>query len=257
MKIVVVLRQVPDLIEPLETNANETALNYEEAGFLVNESDEHALEQALLMAEAGAAEVAVVAFDFGDVETTLFAAAAKGVERIVTIAWDDADPPSADVATVMLAETLKSLEPDCVLIGCQAHDELEGALGAKLAVALDMPYLGVVRGVECSQDDNVLSAFKEFPGAAKARFSVRLPAVLGILAADQPPRYVPVSRIRAAMKSAQFDEAEAEPIASRTAVRVNRIFLPDKGDGATMLEGSEQEVAEQIADILIEKGVLT
>ena len=42
-----------------------------------------------------------------------------------------------------------------------------------------------------------------------ARMKVKLPAVLGILGAEQPPRYVPVSRIRAAMKSTQFEEQAA------------------------------------------------
>ena len=257
MKIVVVLRQIPDLIEPLEITSAETALDYDEAGFLVNESDDHALEQALLLAEAGVAEVTALAFDFGDVEQTLFAAAAKGVAKIVTIPWEDSAPPAADVASAMLAAAMRSIEPDCVFLGCQAHDELEGALGPRLAVELGFPYLGVIRGVSTTEDEYVLHAFKEFPGAAKARMSVRLPAVLGILAADEPPRYVPVSRIRAAMKSAEFDEADLEPIPSISAVTVSRLSFPVKGDGAQMLAGSEEEVAEQIVDILIEKGVLT
>lgn len=257
MKIVVVLRQVPDLIEPLEITSDETALDYDEAGFLVNESDDHALEQALLLAEAGMAEVTALAFDFGDVEQTLFAAAAKGIGNIVTIPWESSSPPPADVASTMLSTAIRSIGPDCVLIGCQAHDELEGALGPRLAVELAFPYLGVIRGVSVTDEENVLHAFKEFPGAAKARMSVRLPAVLGILAADQPPRYVPVSRIRNAMKSAEFDEAELEPVPTSSAVAVSRLSFPVRGDGARMLTGSEEEVAEQIADILVEKGVLT
>ena len=48
MNIAVVLRQVPDLIEPLEIADSETALDLDEASFLVNESDDHALEQALV-----------------------------------------------------------------------------------------------------------------------------------------------------------------------------------------------------------------
>ena len=257
MKLVVVLRQVPDLIEPLEITSDETGLDYGEAGFLVNESDDHALEQALLLAEAGAAEVTALAFDFGDVEQTLFSAAAKGVTNIVMIPWEDSAAPSAEVASTMLAKAIRSMQPDCVFIGCQAHDELEGALGARLAVALQFPYLGVIRGVSTTDEENVLSAFKEFPGAAKARMSVRLPAVLGILAADQPPRYVPVSRIRAAMKSAEFDEADVEPVASSSALLVRRLSFPARGDGARMLVGNEHDVAEQMADILVEKGVLT
>ena len=257
MKIAVVLRQVPDPIEPLELMPDEKALDYGEAGFLVNESDEHALEQALLLAEDGTAEVTVLAFDFGDVETTLFSAAAKGVDRILTIPWEEPFPPGTDVATALFADAIRSVRPDCILIGCQAHDELEGAFGPRLAVELELPYLGVVRGVRQTAKEMVLEAYKEYPGAAKARMSVQLPAVLGILAADQPPRYVPVSRIREAMKSAEFEELELESVPPSVAVSVARLSFPLRGDGARMLEGNEREVAEQIAEILVEKGVLT
>ncbi len=41
-----------------------------------------------------------------------------------------------------------------------------------------------------------------------AKMNVKLPALLGILSADEPPRYVPVSRIRAAMKTAKIEEQE-------------------------------------------------
>ena len=257
MKIAVVLRQVPDLIEPLELVPDEKALDYSEAGFLVNESDEHALEQALLLAEEGTADVTVVAFDFADVETTLFSAAAKGVDRILTIPWEEPFPPAADVAAALFGKAIRSIRPDCVMIGCQAHDELEGALGPRLAVELELPYLGVVRGVRKTAEEMVVEAYKEFPGAAKARMTVHLPAVLGILAADQPPRYVPVSRIREAMKSAEFEELELESVPPSSTVSVTRLSFPLRGDGARMLEGNQQDVAEQIAEILVEKGVLT
>ena len=69
-----------------------------------------------------------------------------------------------------------------------------------LAGALGHPYVGVIRGVKAGAEAGTVVACKEFPGAVMARMLVRLPAVLGILGAEQPPRYVPVSRIRAAMK---------------------------------------------------------
>ena len=55
------------------------------ATFIVNESDDHALEQALLLKEAAGGSVTVVALDFGDVDNTLFTAAAKGADRIMKI----------------------------------------------------------------------------------------------------------------------------------------------------------------------------
>ena len=46
MNIAVVVRQVPDLIEPLEIAASATELDLGAASFVLNESDDHALEQA-------------------------------------------------------------------------------------------------------------------------------------------------------------------------------------------------------------------
>ena len=78
MNIAVVVRQVPDLIEPLEVAASGTALDLGAASFILNESDDHALEQALLLKEAGGGTVTVVALDFGDIDNTLYTAVGQG-----------------------------------------------------------------------------------------------------------------------------------------------------------------------------------
>ena len=98
MKIAVVVRQVPDLIEPLEVAGSGTALDLTSATFVVNESDDHALEQALLLKEAGGGSVVVVALNFGDVDNTLYAAAAKGADRVIKVALDGDTPPAPRAA---------------------------------------------------------------------------------------------------------------------------------------------------------------
>ncbi len=256
MNLVVVVRQVPDLIEPLEVSASGRALDYETASFVVNESDDHALEQALLLKESGGGTVTVVALDFGEVDNTLYAAAAKGADRIVKIAREDDTPPSPAASAAAYAQAIQPLAPDLVLVGIQAHDELDGVLPPLLAARLGMPYVGVIRGVKRGPEPGTASVCKEFPGAVMARLHVRLPAVLGILGAEQPPRYVPVSRIRAAMKSAKFDEvtSAASPLVPR--VEVCRLYPPPSGGHAEMLSGTESELAARIADILAQKGLL-
>jgi electron transfer flavoprotein beta subunit len=88
------------------------------------------------------------------------------------------------------------------------------------------------------------------------RLKVRLPAVLGILGAEQPPRYVPVARIRAAMKSARFEEREIAPPAVESRVKVTKLHPPDAGRRAEILRGSICAVAARIAGILAQKGLL-
>ncbi len=260
MNIAVVVRQVPDLIEPLEIDSSGTALDLSSASFIVNESDDHALEQAIIMKEAapkngGGATVSVVALDFGDVDNTLYTAAAKGADRIVKLTLEG-EPPSPRAAAALYAAAVKSLNPDLVLVGVQAHDEMDGGLAPFLAAALGLPYVGVIRGVKPGPEPGMVAACKEFPGAVMARLKVKLPAVLGILGAEQPPRYVPVSRIRAAMKATQFQELAVATSPWAALLSICRLYPPASGSRAEMLTGSEAEVAARIAEILVEKGLV-
>lgn len=256
MNIAVVVRQVPDLIEPLEVAPSGAEIDLSAASFILNESDDHALEQALLLKEAHGGSVTVVALDFGDVDNTLYTAAAKGADRIVKIVQDAEIPPPPRAAAALYAEAVKPLAADLVLIGVQAHDELDGGLAPFLAAALEAPYVGVIRGVVVGPEAGTVVACKEFPGAVMARMNVKLPAVLGILGAEQPPRYVPVSRIRAAMKSTQFEESAPAAMHPEPLISVCRLYPPASGTRAEMLSGSETEIAARLADILAEKGLL-
>ncbi len=256
MNIAVVIRQVPDLIEALEIGPSGDALDWDEVSFVVNESDDHALEQALLLKEAHGGTVSVVALDFGDIDNTLYAASAKGADRIVKIPWDRDTPPTAAAAAAVYAQAIGPLSCDLILVGIQAHDELEGVLPPLLAAQLNLPYVGVIRGVNVCPEGGAIQACKEFPGAVMARMRVRLPAVLGILGAEQAPRYVPVSRIRGAMKTAQFDESPADAPDGESLVSVCRLYPPVSGSHAEMISGSEADVAGRILAILAEKGLL-
>jgi electron transfer flavoprotein beta subunit len=254
MNIAVVVRQVPDLIEPLEIDPSGAALDLSSASFIVNESDDHALEQAILLKEAGEATVSVVALDYGDVDNTLYTAAAKGADRIVKISLEG-EPPSPRAAAALYAAAVKPLSPDLVLVGVQAHDELDGGLSPFLAAALGLPYVGVICGVRRSAEAGTVSVCKEFPAAVMAQLTVKLPVVLGVVGAEQPPRYVPVAKIRAAMKAAQFEEQAAAAPALTPPLSICRLEPPASASHAVMLTGSEDDVAARIAEILARKGL--
>ncbi len=93
-----------------------------------------------------------------------------------------------------------------MLPGSQAIDDLEGELAPFLAAALNLPYVGVVCGVTSA--DGKANVMKEFAGGLRAEFEVTLPAVLGIQSAEKPPRYVPVAKVRAVMKSAKIETVD-------------------------------------------------
>ena len=76
------------------------------------------------------------------------------------------------------------------------------------------------------------------------------------MGAEQPPRYVPVSRIRAAMKAAQIDEQAGTAAEQESPLVIRKLYPPASGSRAEILAGSESEVAARIAAILSEKGVV-
>jgi electron transfer flavoprotein alpha/beta subunit len=81
MNIVVALKQTVDLVEELELNDDGTGIEREYLTFRLNEWDEQALEEALLLKEGAGATVTAVALDEPDVDQSLYSALAKAPSR--------------------------------------------------------------------------------------------------------------------------------------------------------------------------------
>lgn len=253
MNIVVLAKLVPDLVEELVIDAQGRALDPSWLRYKLNEQDDHAIEQAILLKERHGAHVTVIVPDLDGADDALFAAAAKGADRLVKLSGDLEQSPSNHSLAQAIASLLRDAPPDLILTGVQAHNDLDGAVGALLAGLLDAPYVGYVAGVRLNDDSAVVR--KEYPGGLVAELEVALPAVLGIQAAERPPSYIAFSKIRQAMKTATIEEM---PVSALTPLSVEglKMFKPETGARATLLEGSPEQVAEQLVEIFQRAGVL-
>jgi electron transfer flavoprotein beta subunit len=254
MNIVVSVKLVPDLVEELEIDESGVALDTEWLRLIINEFDNHAIEQALLLKEQIGGQITVIAPDIEGVDDVLYAAAAKGADRLIKLTGDFAGPVNNHAMARILAPLVKELQPDLVLTGVQAHTDLDGPVGSLLAEYLGMPYVGYVAGVTTS--DGQVTVRKEYPGGLVAEMEVMLPAVLGIQVAEEPPRYVAISKIRQARKTTSVDEQEIAALDSSGGPVIKRMFQPEVGERATMIEGDEEEIAARLIEIFKEAGVL-
>ncbi len=257
MKILVLLKMVPDIVEELEVAADGRSLDLDFLRLIVNESDDHALEEALILKERHGGTVTAVALEAPDVDDVLFTALAKGADRAVKIEGGG-DNLSTRRAAGVLAGTLPGagdlLPADLILTGCQAIDDLDGFLAPALAQALGLPYVGLV-GRVAPQDGKALVA-KEFAGGVLGEYEVSLPAVIGVQGAEKPPRYVPVAKVRAAMKSAEIETVAAAPGPEVPSFDIEEMLKPQPADRAEMIEGDPEAVAARICEILSERGLL-
>jgi electron transfer flavoprotein beta subunit len=258
MKILVLLKMVPDIVEELEIGADGRSLDQDAVRPIVSERDDHALEQALLLKERSGATVTALALEAPEVDEVLFTALAKGADRAVKVTGLEAAPGSAAAAEVLAAvlPVVPDLMPvDLVLAGCQAIDDLDGVLAPGLAERLAVPYLGIVTGVTVAAAGGPATVLKEFAGGTRGRYTVCLPAVLGIQAAEKPPRYVPVAKVRAAMKTRAIEELPAPAVEAQGLVAVTAMTKPEAAGRAEMLEGSPEAVAAKLVEILAARGL--
>ena len=259
MKILVLMKMVPDIVEELEVAGDGRSLDQEFLRFIVNERDEYALEQALLLKDRLQATVTVVAPEAPEVDDVLFTARAKGADRVIKVT-DLPTGAGARATAAALAATLPGIDgvlpADLVLSGCQSIDDLDGFVAPLLAAALDLPYLGLVSRVALDGAAEKAVVSKEYAGGVMGRFEVALPALLGIQGCEKPPRYVPVAKVRAAIAAGGIEACAAAGIPVPAPVEITSMAKPEAAGHAEMLQGSAREVAEKVADILAARGLL-
>ena len=255
MDILVPVKMVPDLAEELEIDASGKTLDRSMLKLRLNEFDEHALEEALLLKEKHGGKVTVVALDAPEVDEALFTSMAKGADRIVKVTGVPDEGVSSHEMARIIAAVLKSISYDLILTGVQSAEDRDGQLGPLLASALGLPHVSVVSAVELAGEKTIVVK-QEYAGGIMAEMEVDLPALIGIQAARQTPRYAPVSKVRQIMKTAKIEEIPLLPVETGSGSEVLRMFKPEATGHAEMIEGSPEEIADKLFALLSEKGLV-
>lgn len=218
----------------------------------LNEWDDAALEQALLLCEAiGGGEVVAVTIGPEEAEKSLRKVLAKGADRAVRV-WDDrlanADPITLARA---LAAVAKAEKPDLILTGTQSSDQAHGSTGTALARILGLPHASVIASVEWDGSGD-LTVTRELEGGTRHVLRMPAPAVLAIQTGTNTPRYATMRMIKQARGKPLVVVDGATLIDGGGGYRVRRMYTPVR-QKAQMLEGTAEQVAEQIAAIIRER----
>jgi electron transfer flavoprotein beta subunit len=260
MDIFVFLKMVPDVVEELLIGEDGKSLDTQWLRMKLSDPDEHALEEAVILKEKYGGTVTVVAMEAPEVEEVLFTAIAKGADCAVKLPGDWAGiqaPAIAKLFASYFSLTQHQIGSETlILIGSQAIDDLEGEVAPYLAEILGAHYVGVVTGIRLDEEKKKAIVMKEFAGGLRGEFELPLPAVLGVQAAEKPPRYVPVAKVRSIMKSTRIETVDVSPSEIISGLSVERLFIPEVAGKAKMIEGPPEKVSTQIIEILVECGII-
>jgi electron transfer flavoprotein beta subunit len=247
MRIVVPMKAVPDLVEELELTDDGTDIEREYLKFVLNEWDDQALEEALLVKESSGAEVIAVGLaDDPDIDQALYTAMAKGADAAVKLAGVEGVDTHTRAAA--FASYLRDNPADLVITGVQAPDDLDGQLPSALAAHLGQPHVSVVVSIEVVGDR--VSVRQEYSGGRAAELEMTLPAVVGLQAARQAPRYAPT------MQAGGITEIATTADSTGAGLNVRRMYAPESTSHAEMIDGEPEDVAERIVELLRDRGLV-
>ena len=260
MEILVCVKRVPDTAEnEIVVNSKGTDIERGDLVYSVNEWDNYAVEEAIQIRDNVGGSVTVVTVGDGDAEEILRREMAMGADKGVLLS-DDAFNGSdgKGIAAILKAEIDKG-KYDLILTGAQADDGA-AQVGGMLAAMLDMPYASLVNKIEIVSD-KVIKVGREIEGGNQEMSEIDLPCVLSIQTGINEPRYVGIRGIRKVASveipvhgSADLGIAAGSVGAAGAKVKRVDYFVPPMGEGAEMLEGSSDEIAEKLIELLKSKG---
>lgn len=255
MNTVVIMKMVPDTVEELEVDATHKKLDEQYLRLIPAEQDEHALEQALIIKEKFGGSVTVLTLDLPGCEDVLFTALAKGATKAIKISHTH-ETTNTRLLSKIYSSILPKIPCDIILTGTQAIDDVDGELGALLASSLNFPYAGVAIKVQPDASKKNAEIITELGGGLQASFESPLPLVVGVQSAEKPPRYVPLMKVRTAMKTMKLETMPSPPIEPEEKIEVLKLYKPEVTGRATMLSGSPEEIADNLTKIFKDKGVV-
>ena len=248
MKVVVCVKQIAQLGDEIEFTDDERDVDPDYLDYALNEWDTYATEEALRLREsAGEGEVVVVSVGSEEVEEAMRRCLAMGADRGIRIDTEERLDP-VRVARA-LAEVVRAESPDLVFTGVQSADSVQAATGTALAELLDLPRVAVVTKIELG--DGKATVNRELEGGLVDVIEVDTPALLTIQTGINEPRYATLRAIKQAEEK-EIDVRQPGDL-GEPAYGVRKMFVPPKGEGAEMLDGSASDVAQRIKEIVEER----
>ena len=250
MKICVLIKQVPDKDSSLNIADDHLTLVENNITWVSNESDNYALEEALLLKEKHGGEVIACTLGKDSAKQVLKDALAKGADRGIFIS--DSSFENLDILSLgkVISSSLEKENFDLIMTGLQSDDQGNSQLGLILAELLNMSHGTLVMGTEI-MGDSTIKVKKELEGGWFQWTKLSLPASISIQSGINSPRYATLKGIMM-VKKKTVDEVTAGDVSSdalETNVSINKIYVPDKTKETQFIEGSPEEISEKLVEI--------
>jgi len=253
MKILVCIKQVPDMESKFKVNADGSWYDSADLAWRMNEYDEYAVEQAVQLKEqhGGSPDVTVLSIGPDRVKEAMKKALAMGADRGVHVVDEQSHTKDPFEVASIIAEFAKDKGFDLVFTGMQSQDRGSAQVGVLVAEMLGLP--AITTAIDFSFDEGTVTAKRELEGGLKAVVKARTPALVTCQLGLNTPRYPTLPNIMKAKKKELLSIGVGELLKVEELLATERMYFPEKKGGGLVLEGEVGDLADKLINILKEK----
>ena len=253
MKIIVLLKRVPDTEARILINQEGTGIREDGVKFIINPYDEYAIEEGLRLREkiGGDSKVTVVCIGPEESAELIRTALAMGADDAVHVCDPALKKPGPFTSAAILAKVLQEEGFDIVFCGKQAIDDDMAQVQAITAEILDIPQVNMAVVFEIG-DDHTSAVLKRRIEGGDEKVETTLPVIISCEKGLNEPRYASLPGIMKAKKKEirkktlsdlGFDSA---PGGGRSEI-LKWLSLP-KGGECKMVEA--EEIKDAVAELV-------
>jgi len=253
MKILVCIKQVPDLESRFKPNASGTWYDEADLAFRMNEYDEYAVEQAVQLREqlGDSAELTVLSIGPDRVVEAIKKALAMGCDNAVHVQDPAASGKDPWQISSIIASHAKDKGFDLILTGMQSQDRGSAQVGVLVAEQLGLACATTLVGFAYA--DGAITAKRELEGGIKGIVKLRTPALVTCQLGLNIPRYPTLPNIMKAKKKEITVIPVADLLKDESLAATTSFHPPAKKGGGLVLEGEVGDLVDRVIGILKEK----
>ena len=259
MRILCIVKQVPDSNAPLKVLPDGGGIDQAGVKLVVDPFDEFGVELAVQLKEKRSDVAEVVALTLGPdkASETLRIALAMGADAAIHINDDALLSQNELFAASVIAEAVKKDDAgfDLIICGKNNIDLDSGAVGPALAEFLDLPHVGAVQGFDLADDGQSFTARRRIEGAEEV-VEGSLPALLTIEKGLVEPRYPSLPNLMRAKKKPVTTWTAADLTVDQTlrsSTSFESVSPPTARADCKLIEGEPEEMAKELVRLLREE----
>lgn len=246
MKILVLVKHVPDTETKIKLAAGGLKLEDAEFKYMLNPYDEFAVEEAVKTQEKLGGESVVICLGPTRVQDAMRKALAMGIDRGI---WINSESFPTEIDSMLAAQAIAKLaldeNADVIFAGQKAIDDDCAHVGPMVAELLNLPHIQVVTKIDWKDGGKSAQIEREVEGGMVEVYDVQAPMVLGAHKSLNEPRFASLPGIMKAKKKPLVEKKLAELGLSPALIQTRQFSLPAEKAPGQIFKGETVEAMVQ------------